>query len=206
MFRYLMDGLLLGFAYVAPIGMQNIFVINTAIHKSKLKAYQVALITIFFDISLALSCYIGVGVLMERFKVLKVFSLLLGSIAVIYIGAGLVMKSPKIQTEETIDINRSFISIIWTCFVVTWLNPQAIIDGSLLLGGMRTTLPQYMGRYFIIGVCLASFIWFSSLAIITSLFKDKFNIKVLRIINLVCGVIIMLYGFKLAYSFFKLIS
>ncbi|MBU3110625.1 LysE/ArgO family amino acid transporter [Clostridium lacusfryxellense] len=206
MFRYLMDGLLLGFAYVVPIGMQNIFVINTAIHKSKLKAYQVALITIFFDISLALSCYMGVGVLMERFKVLKIFILLLGSIAVIYIGTGLVMKSPKIQTEETIDINRSFISIIWTCFAVTWLNLQAIIDGSLLLGGMRATLPQYMGKYFIVGVCLASFIWFLSLATITSLFKGKFDIKVLRIINLVCGVIIMLYGFKLAYSFVKLIS
>ncbi len=70
----------------------------------------------------------GVGVLMERFKVLKVFILLLGSIAVIYIVVGLVKKSPKIQTKKTIDINISFISIIWTCFAVIWLNPQAIIS------------------------------------------------------------------------------
>ena len=101
------------------------------------------------------------------------------------------------------DFNKSIIKIIWTCFAVTWINPQALIDGSLLLGGMRASLPVDMGIYFIIGVCLASFIWFTLLATIISLFKGKFNIKFIRIINLVCGIIIMLYGFKLAYSFVK---
>ena len=103
------------------------------------------------------------------------------------------------------DVNKSLIKIIWTCFAVTWLNPQAIIDGSLLLGGIRASLPVEMSSYFILGVCLASFTWFTSLATIISLLKGKFNVKVIRIINLVCGVIIMLYGFKLAYSFVKLI-
>jgi L-lysine exporter family protein LysE/ArgO len=205
MYKYLIQGLLLGFAYVAPIGTQNIFVINTAIRKSRLKAYQVAFITIVFDISLALSCFLGVGALMERFNLLKMGILLLGSIAVIYIGTSLVRQAPKVEIEDTVDVNKSLIKIIWTCFAVTWLNPQAIIDGSLLLGGIRASLPVEMASYFIVGVCLASALWFTSLATIISLFKGKFNIKVIRIINLVCGVIITLYGFKLAYSFVKLI-
>ena len=100
MYKYLINGLILGFAYVAPIGMQNIFVINTAIRKSKLKAYQVAFITIFFDISLALSCFLGVGELMKKFDILKMIILLVGSIAVIYIGIGLVRQVPKVQSEE----------------------------------------------------------------------------------------------------------
>ena len=205
MYKYLINGLILGFAYVAPIGMQNIFVINTAIRKSKLKAYQVAFITIFFDISLALSCFLGVGELMKKFNVLRMIILLVGSIAVIYIGIGLVRQEPKVQSEESVDVDKSLIKIIWACFAVTWLNPQAIIDGSLLLGGMRASLPVDMGIYFIIGVCAASFIWFTSLATIVSIFKGKFNIVVIRIINIVCGVIIILYGFKLAYSFVKLV-
>lgn len=205
MYKYLIQGLLLGFAYVAPIGTQNIFVINTAIRKSRLKAYQVAFITVFFDISLALSCFLGVGALMERFKLLKLLILLLGSVAVIYIGVGLVRQVPEVESGETVDVNKPFIKIIWTCFAVTWLNPQALIDGSLLLGGMRASLPVDMSSYFIIGVCLSSFIWFTSLATIISLFKGKFNIKVIKIINLVCGVVIILYGFKLAYSFVKLV-
>ena len=205
MYNYLIQGLLVGFAYVAPIGTQNIFVINTAIRKSRFKTYQVALITIFFDISLALSCFLGVGAIMERFNLLKMLVLLLGSIAVIYIGTGLVRQVPEIKSDETVNVDKSIIKIIGTCFAVTWLNPQAIIDGSLLLGGSRASLPVEMGIYFIIGVCAASAIWFTSLATIVSLFKAKFNIKVIRIINLVCGAIIILYGLKLAYSFIKLV-
>jgi L-lysine exporter family protein LysE/ArgO len=205
MYKYLIEGLLVGFAYVAPIGTQNIFVINTAIRKSRLKAYQVAFITIFFDISLALSCFFGIGALMERFDLLKMAVLLLGSIAVIYIGIGLIRQVPEVKSEDTVNVNKSIIKIIGTCFAVTWLNPQAIIDGSLLLGGSRASLSVDMGIYFIIGVCLASLIWFTSLATIVSLFKSKFNIKVIRIINLICGVIIIAYGFKLAYSFVKLL-
>jgi len=165
----------------------------------------VAFITIFFDISLALSCFLGVGALMERFNLLKMLILLLGSIAVIYIGVGLVKQVPQVQSEDNVDVDKSLIKIIWTCFAVTWLNPQAIIDGSLLLGGIRASLPVEMSSYFILGVCLASFIWFNILATIISLLKSKFNVKAIRIINLVCGVIIIFYGLKLVYSFVKLI-
>lgn len=203
--EYLIQGLILGLAYVAPIGTQNIFVINTAIHKNKFKAYQVAFITIFFDISLAISCFLGVGAIMERFNLLKMIILLLGSLAVIYIGVGLLRQVPKTQSEKSVDVNKSSFKIIWTCFVVTWLNPQAIIDGSLLLGSMRATLPVDMGIYFIIGVCLASLIWFTSLATIISFFKGRFNVSIIRIINLVCGVVMILYGFKLAYAFAQLV-
>ncbi|MDR1378327.1 MAG: hypothetical protein LBJ36_04680 [Synergistaceae bacterium] len=40
--------------------------------------------------------------------------------------------------------------------VVTWLNPQAIIDGTMLLGAFRATLPSDKGWHFTIGVMFAS--------------------------------------------------
>lgn len=57
--NYLFQGFLLGLAYVAPIGMQNMYVINSAIKSGKGRAFQVALITSFFDISLALACFLA---------------------------------------------------------------------------------------------------------------------------------------------------
>lgn len=71
MTTYLLKGFMLGLAYVAPIGMQNIYVINTALSSSKIRAYLVALITIFFDITLALACFFGIGLIMEKFIALK---------------------------------------------------------------------------------------------------------------------------------------
>lgn len=203
MLKYLLQGLLLGFAYVAPIGMQNLYVINAAARKKKTKAYQVALTTVFFDISLALSCFFGIGFLIDRFPLLKGAVLLLGCIVVVYIGIGLIRSSSGVS--DSVDMDNSLIKIISHCFIVTWLNPQALIDGSLLLGGFRASLPQDMSRYFIIGVCIASFLWFTSLTTVVSLFRTKFNNNILKWINIVCGTIIIFYGLKLGYSFIQLI-
>lgn len=204
MFKYLLQGLLLGLAYVAPIGTQNLYVINTAAQKSKAKTYQVALITIFFDISLAISCFFGIGFLIDRFAMLKAAILIVGSLLVMYIGFGLIRSSSEIS--EDVHLDNSLIKIIGTCFAVTWLNPQALIDGSLLLGGFNATLPHAMSKYFIIGVCLASFTWFITVASFILKFRHKINNNILKWINIVCGIILLFYGAKLGYSFIELIK
>lgn len=197
----LLQGLALGLAYVAPIGMQNIYVINTALSKSKLRAYQVASITIFFDITLALACFWGIGALLTRYEFIKLGVLLFGGLAVLYIGIQLVRSKPNINRK--VDINKPILQIAVTCFTITWLNPQAIIDGSLLLGGMRASMEGMNSNLFILGVCIASFSWFICLTTIVSVFKQSFNLKIIRGINIVCGAIIVYYGFKLLYTFVK---
>ncbi|MFL0268066.1 LysE/ArgO family amino acid transporter [Candidatus Clostridium radicumherbarum] len=203
MFKYLLQGLLFGLAYVAPIGTQNLYIINTAARESKLKTYQVAQITIFFDITLALSCFFGIGLLIERFFLLKEIILLLGGIIITYIGICLIRSTSQITDNE--GVSQSLIKSIVTSFAVTWLNPQAIIDGSLLLGGFRASLPFSMSKYFILGVCIASFTWFNFLAYFVSRFRSKFN-NIIKWINIACGGILIFYGLKLGYSFIQLIK
>lgn len=203
MLEFFIQGFTLGLAYVAPIGMQNIYVINTAIGKNRFRAYQVALITIFFDISLALACFFGMGAIMERSKLLKGIILLVGALAIIYIGYGLLKSEPNLNRE--VDINKTLAQVIGTCFMVTWINPQALIDGSLLLGGFRASLPANASAIFILGVCTASFTWFTGLTTVVSIFRKSFNVKIIKGINMVCGAIIIYYGLKLGYNFIKMI-
>lgn len=200
--NYLFQGFLLGLAYVAPIGMQNMYVINSAIKSGKGRAFQVALITSFFDISLALACFFGLGVIMDRLPFIRYFILAAGSVAVIYIGYSLAKSTPVL--DENVEVNQPITRVAWMCFAVTWLNPQAIIDGSLLLGGYRASLPAFASRFFIGGVGMASLGWFITLATVTSIFKSAINEKTLRYINIICGSIIIFYGLKLAYSFVRL--
>lgn len=197
-FKYFFQGFLFGLAYVAPIGLQNLYVINTAIQKNKYIALKTAMITIFFDISLALACFFGIGVILEKFIILKNVVMFLGCISIIYIGGSLIRSIPT-DLGET-EVNESTIKSILHCFVVTWLNPQAIIDGTLLLGGMRASLSNNVSNFFILGTAIASFVWFISLSTIVSINKNKFNKNILRIINLICGFIILLYGIKLGYN------
>ncbi len=202
MLNYLIQGFLLGLAYVAPIGTQNMFVINTALTEKWQRTMQVTLIIVFFDISLALVCFWGIGLLVDQYLLFKAVVLLFGSIAVMYIGISLALSKPKELNAESSD--TSLLTVTVACFAVTWLNPQAIVDGSLLLGGIYATLTSTMVRYFIIGVCLASLIWFTGLSVIVSLLRNKFNTQMLISLNVLCGLIIFIYGVKLGYTFFKL--
>lgn len=201
MLETLLKGFTIGIAYVAPIGMQNLYVINTAMTQSRTRLYFTVLITTFFDISLALACFFGMGAIIEAVPLVKLILLGAGSVAIIWIGIGLIRSTPKL--DKTIDTKKTLWQIVMTCFMVTWANPQAIIDGTMLFGGFRASLPSDMAKFFILGSSLSSIVWFTGVGTIVSIFKKAFNEKVLKIINVACGLIIVYYGIKLGIEFFR---
>lgn len=105
----------------------------------------------------------------------------------------------------TAIVDEPLMKIIIACFAVTWLNPQAVLDGTMLLGGMRATLQAEFSTAFIAGVILASCMWFTGLATVTSVFKKALDGKLLRWINILCGTVIVLYGLNLGYGFIQLV-
>lgn len=199
-----LQGLTMGLAYVAPIGLQNLFVINTALTQSKARVYATALIVIFFDITLGLACFFGIGALMQASVWLEMIVLAVGSVIVIWIGIGLV-RSKDDTLEGGKDVNVPLLKVVTTACVVTWFNPQAIIDGSMMLGAFRATLPAGTDLFFVGGFASASVLWFLSISTIISLFSARFTNKTLRVINLVCGSVIIFYGLKLLWSFIQLV-
>ena len=199
-----LHGLTMGLAYVAPIGLQNLFVINTALTQKRSRVYLTALIIIFFDITLGLACFLGVGALMQALPWLQKVILGIGSLIVIWIGIGLLRA--KASMEGGRDVNVPIWKVISTACVVTWFNPQAIIDGTMMLGAFRASLPAGSDLFFICGFASASVLWFLGISTIISLFSAKFNDKLLNIINKVCGAVIIFYGLKLAWSFIKMMG
>ncbi len=199
-----LQGLTMGLAYVAPIGLQNLFVINSALTQKRSRVYLTALIVIFWDISLGFSCFLGAGALMQALPWLQKVILAVGSLIVIWIGIGLLRS--KAGLEGGRDVNVPVWKLITSAFVVTWLNPQAIIDGTMMLGAFRASLPAGTDAYFICGFGSASILWFLTLSTVVSLLGSKFNEKVLNIINKVCGAVIIFYGLKLAWSFIKMMG
>lgn len=201
MLKLALQGFLLGIAYVAPIGMQNSYVIQSAANLSRRRAYQVALITTLFDISLALACYLGVGALVTAWPVARWILLGVGALAVCWIGIGLLRSTPS--DLQGADTDKPLSKVALTCFVVTWLNPQALIDGTMFVGGFRASMPEAEALMVFFGVCMASVVWFSGLTTLVTLGKQYFTPKVQTFINRVCGSVVILYGISLAVTLFK---
>lgn len=199
-----LQGLLLGLSYCAPIGMQNLFVIDTALTQRHRRLYPIIFIVVFFDVTLGLACFLGAGALMEALPWLQKIILGIGSLLVIYIGIGLVRSKASLDGGR--DVNVPLWKAAATACVVTWFNPQALIDGTMMLGAARATLPAHTDAFFIGGFASASVLWFTFLGTAVSLLGSKINEKILTVINKVCGAFIIFYGCKLLYSFVKLMG
>lgn len=199
--EYYLQGLTVGLAYVAPIGLQNLFVINSAVSLPRSRTFILTLFVILFDVILALACFWGIGAVLQHYRWLQLAVLLIGGLIVIYIGIGLLRAKPA-HIQESAE-NRPLRSMIMTACVVTWFNPQAIIDGTMMLGAFYVTLPADQSYAFISGVTSASALWFIGLTLIVSSFKKAINQKVLRIINIICGAVITFYGLNLLYHFIQ---
>ncbi len=198
-----LQGLTMGLAYVAPIGLQNLFVINTALTQPRKRVYATALIVIFFDVTLGLACFFGIGAVMSASPWLEMAILLVGSLIVIWIGQGLIRSKDTLDTST--EVNIPIAKVVTTACVVTWFNPQALIDGSMMLGAFKATLPEGTDFFFVGGFASASVIWFLGISTLISLFSAKITDKVLRIINIVCGIVIIFYGLKLLWSFIQMV-
>ncbi|OZG61627.1 L-lysine permease [Bifidobacterium myosotis] len=237
------QGLTMGLAYIAPIGMQNLFVINSALTRTRRNALITALIVICFDMALSLSCFFGIGALMQAHPWLENIVLGLGGLVVIRIGLGLVPPSRKagksdgtgvhgtganttngvatgtgaiaagtaafdssatVATAQVPDKHlgtRGLLNTIGTACAVTWFNPQAIIDGTLMLGAFAATLNAQQTAPFITGVETASVLWFFGVTLLVNAFAHKFSPKIIDVLNRACGGVITLYGIKLLVDF-----
>ncbi len=199
---FYLQGLALGLAYVAPIGMQNLFVINSALTQTRLRALLTALIVIFFDITLAMACFFGIGLVMQKYPPVQLGILLLGGLVVVYIGVSLLKSSVRqIGGAQQMPLGKT----VWAACVVTWFNAQAVIDGTMLLGAFKATMNHAQSLHFLFGVISASCLWFISLALIVSLAGSLITPRTLNLINKICGTVIIIYDIKLFWHFAEMV-
>lgn len=98
--QYFLQGIIMGLAYVAPIGMQNMFVINGALAHSRRQALVVGLTVTLFDVALAFSCFYGIGAMMDYYRWLRELVLFFGSLIVTYIGISLLLAKAEKKRKK----------------------------------------------------------------------------------------------------------
>lgn len=141
---------------------------------------------------------------MSAAKWLEMTILCLGSLIVIGIGVSLVRA--KDSMSDAADVNIPLFKVVSSACVLTWFNPQALIDGSMMLGASRAALPEGESLSFILGITSASILWFLGVSTGISIFKSKITNKMLRVINITCGLVIIFYGLKLGISFVSMLK
>lgn len=189
-------GILVGFAFVAPIGMQNIYMFNNALSNKMSKALLYNFLVWFCDALFSFAAFYGIGALISANEIVKIIVMIIGGALTSYIGFNII-RSAK-QTAIGSDRKKQTLKqALMTALIVSWGNPQAMIDGTMMLGASRATLAFEQSILFITGVVTASFIWDHGITIGFNLLRDKLPKKFLLAINLISGIIVAVYGLYL---------
>ena len=148
--------------------------------------------------TLALACFFGIGLVMQKYPPVQLGILLLGGLVVVYIGVSLLKSSVRqIGGAQQMPLGKT----VWAACVVTWFNAQAVIDGTMLLGAFKASMTEAQSLHFLFGVLSASCLWFITLAMIVSLAGSLVTPRVLGVINKICGAVIAVYGLRLLWHF-----
>ena len=77
-------------------------------------------------------------------QLLQLLLLLCGGIIVTRIGVGLIQEEPTLDQSVEVDLPLKDVAV--KACVVTWFNPQAILDGTMIFGGFRAGTRRYGHR------------------------------------------------------------
>lgn len=189
-------GILVGFAFVAPIGMQNIYMFNNALSNKMSKALLYNFLVWFCDALFSFAAFYGIGALISANEIVKIIVMIIGGALTSYIGFNIIRSAR--QTAIGSDQKKQTLKqALMTALIVSWGNPQAMIDGTMMLGASRATLTAEQSILFITGVITASFIWDHGITVGFNLLRDRLPKKFLLAINLISGIIVAVYGLYL---------
>ncbi|WP_150467310.1 LysE/ArgO family amino acid transporter [Francisella sp. SYW-9] len=157
------SGFSLGLSLILGIGAQNIFVLKQAIKKN----YAISTATICFccDVVLILLSVLLTTTMVKYLPIVRPVLLIFAIIFLVYYG-GLSIKSSFLN-KKILDDNFSRISfkkVLVLSMSFSLLNPQAILDIVVLLGGVASNYSTNILKIeFMLGAGLASLVWFSFL-------------------------------------------
>ncbi len=195
-------GVAVALASIAPIGVQNLFVINSATTYPRDRALAAATAVFLFDMSLTFSAVFGMGSLLSAFPALRGAVLLAGSLVMLKIGSGLIFAKGAGAARPAGEFSLK--KTVATAFAVTWFNPQALVDTTLFFGAFRASLPESDVAPFTTGCLAASPLWFVSLTLLVTSLREKFSPGALRALNALCGAFIVFSGVRLLREFFSM--
>lgn len=188
-----LQGLLIGLAFVAPIGMQNIYIFNNGLSYKMSRALLYTFFVWLFDALFCFAAFYGIGALISKNQLVKIIVMILGGALTVYIGFNIIRSAN--QRAITSDDNQiTFKQALMTAIVVSWANPQALIDGTMMLGASRGTLTTTESIFFIIGVITSSFVWDMGMTGAFNVLRHRIPARFLVAINLTSGLIVFGYG------------
>jgi L-lysine exporter family protein LysE/ArgO len=190
-------GMGLGLALIVPIGPQNLYIINAGLALGVPRVFIASLATTVCDAVLISLGTLGAGIAITNFPGVHATLLAAG---VLFLGY-LAIQSFR-RTTESISIDAANVGssrlMARRAIGASLLNPHAILDTTVAIGG--TAAAQNIGGRvtFALGAVSASLVWFVFLGVSAATLRKLLTPKIRQTIERVSGMVLLAFALILA--------
>ena len=208
---YFIKAILVGLTAAIPLGPLGIVCIQRTLNHGRWSGFAVGIGAAIGDTIYAAISLFSLSFVSEFLDRNRVWVLLIGGIIIMLIGIQIAMKNPiKDVRQPKKTLGSGLMQDVLRGFLMTLSNPGALV---LMLGicaffglDMGGEYRFYLMLIILGGICLGSIAWWFLLSGGINLFRKRFRLRQLLVINRIAGTIIALIGLaSLAESLAELI-
>ena len=196
-----LKAILIGLAASIPLGPLGIMCIQKALSKGRWAGFAVGLGSSIVDVFYAAIALFSVSFISDFLDRNRIWVMLVGGVIIPLIGLQIAMKNPikDLQQSKTTPVSSSrHIKEVLRGFLMTISNPGALV----LMLGLFAFFGLDLGTHYrapavlvvLAGIFLGTASWWFLLASGISLFRKRFRLHQMLIINRVSGIVIALIG------------
>ncbi|MFO7369020.1 MAG: LysE family transporter [Bacteroidales bacterium] len=202
---FLYKGLILGFSVAAPVGPIGILCINRTLNKNFTAGFISGLGAATADLIYGLIAGLGLTAISTFLIDQKLWIQLTGLLFLVFIGIKtLIRKDADVEYKTAED--KGLLKDYLSAFVLTITNPMTILFFIAVFAGLGLSGSIHglsAAMLLIIGVFTGSCVWWIFLSGLTHQLKTRLNKKVLKKIDLVSGMIILLFALFIVVDLVK---
>ncbi|MCQ2210816.1 MAG: LysE family transporter [Paludibacteraceae bacterium] len=195
MLTMFIKGLIIGVIVSAPIGPIGILSIQRTLNGGRRRGIATALGASCSDLLYACIAVFSMSMVVSFIETHQYILQIIGTIAVFFFGLYTFMDDPRKKLtkmkQDSKDLNTDFL----TSFGLTFTNPLVIVLFMFLFAKFNyitEDMTFFRSILSIVFIMLGAAFWWSILVYVVDLFRGKFNVRGLYIVNKVTGILLMI--------------
>lgn len=199
-------GLSLGLSLIIALGPQNMFIIRQGFKREYV--FLTALVCVLCDALMMLTSTSSLSHMIAELPIVKMILLILGVGFLSFYGGNSLYSGIKVlRSQVPLDLQlsqarRTMIGTIIAAMSFSLLNPHAVIECVIMIGGIAIQYPTEDQYWFVAGAILASIIWFYAIAY-TAAWCYRFvnNQRLWAGLEITSGIIMLLVAVRFLLTF-----
>ncbi len=193
MFNTIVEGITIGLCTSIPVGPIAILIIQRTLQKGRLHGFFSGLGAATSDTFYALLAIIGLSVVLSFIEENKLAIQIAGSAIMMIFGVYIFFQNPAKNIEKSKTDKSSYWQEYLTAFFLTLSNPLMIFLYIGLFAQYNFISSESHFIEIVIGICSVFFgagLWWFCITLLASVFRKRFNIRGLWILNKATGILI----------------